>query len=164
MAEILAEKAGLVMGESFHTIHNYIDTEEMILRKGSIAAHKGEKVLIPINMRDGSVLAVADRIILRLVIVFRELVRRRKAELLKRIQKADLQIALRGFHEIEHIHAKLFALFGGKCLGKIDDTVVIIVFAVLGKTGLQLAGIPVICCRNAGKSEKHAPQKEQADE
>lgn len=58
MAEILAGKAGLVMGESFHTIHNYIDTEEMILRKGSIAAHKGEKVLIPINMRDGSVLAV----------------------------------------------------------------------------------------------------------
>ena len=43
---------------AFHTIHNYIDTKEMILRKGSIAAHKGEKVLIPINMRDGSVLAV----------------------------------------------------------------------------------------------------------
>ena len=39
-------------------IHNYIDTEEMILRKGAIAAHKGEKVLIPINMRDGSVLAI----------------------------------------------------------------------------------------------------------
>ena len=44
--------------EAFHTIHNYIDTEEKILRKGAIAAHKGEKVLIPINMRDGSVLAV----------------------------------------------------------------------------------------------------------
>ena len=44
--------------EGFHTIHNYIDTEEMILRKGAIAAHKGEKVLIPMNMRDGSVLAV----------------------------------------------------------------------------------------------------------
>ena len=44
--------------ESFHTIHNYIDTNEMILRKGAIAAHKGEKVLIPINMRDGSVLAI----------------------------------------------------------------------------------------------------------
>lgn len=58
MAEILLEKTGLVAGESFHTIHNYIDTEEMILRKGSIAAHKGEKVLIPINMRDGSVLAI----------------------------------------------------------------------------------------------------------
>ncbi|MBO6240537.1 MAG: RtcB family protein [Butyrivibrio sp.] len=58
MAEILLEKTGLVAGEAFHTIHNYIDTEEMILRKGSIAAHKGEKVLIPINMRDGSVLAI----------------------------------------------------------------------------------------------------------
>lgn len=40
------------------TIHNYIDTKEMILRKGAIAAHEGEKVLIPINMRDGSILAV----------------------------------------------------------------------------------------------------------
>ena len=58
MAEILLGKTGLAAGESFHTIHNYIDTEEMILRKGSIAAHKGEKVLIPINMRDGSVLAI----------------------------------------------------------------------------------------------------------
>ena len=58
MAEILLERAGMAGGEAFHTIHNYIDTEEMILRKGAIAAHKGEKVLIPINMRDGSVLAV----------------------------------------------------------------------------------------------------------
>ncbi|MBO4456985.1 MAG: RtcB family protein [Butyrivibrio sp.] len=58
MAEILLDKTGLAAGESFHTIHNYIDTDEMILRKGSIAAHKGEKVLIPINMRDGSVLAI----------------------------------------------------------------------------------------------------------
>jgi RNA-splicing ligase RtcB len=58
MAEILLEKNGLSAGESYHTIHNYIDTDEMILRKGSIAAHKGEKVLIPINMRDGSVLAI----------------------------------------------------------------------------------------------------------
>lgn len=58
MAEIICERAGLTAGEAFHTIHNYIDTEEMILRKGSIAAHKGEKVLIPINMRDGSVIAI----------------------------------------------------------------------------------------------------------
>ena len=58
MAEILLERTGIAGGEAFHTIHNYIDTEEMILRKGAIAAHKGEKVLIPINMRDGSVLAV----------------------------------------------------------------------------------------------------------
>jgi len=58
MAEILLEKTGLSYGEAFHTIHNYINTDEMILRKGAIAAHKGEKVLIPINMRDGSVLAI----------------------------------------------------------------------------------------------------------
>ena len=58
MAEVLLERTGLTGGEAFHTIHNYIDTGEMILRKGAIAAHEGEKVLIPINMRDGSVLAV----------------------------------------------------------------------------------------------------------
>lgn len=58
MAEIILERIGMTGGEAFHTIHNYIDTDEMILRKGAIAAHKGEKVLIPINMRDGSVLAV----------------------------------------------------------------------------------------------------------
>ncbi len=58
MAEIILKKTGMTAGESFHTIHNYIDTEEMILRKGAIAAHNGEKVLIPINMKDGSVLAV----------------------------------------------------------------------------------------------------------
>lgn len=58
MTEIILEKTGLAGCDSFHTIHNYIDTDEMILRKGAIAAHKGEKVLIPINMRDGSVLAI----------------------------------------------------------------------------------------------------------
>ena len=58
MAEILTERAGLTPLDAFHTVHNYIDVEEMILRKGAIAAHAGEKVLIPINMRDGSVLAV----------------------------------------------------------------------------------------------------------
>ena len=58
MAEIILQRLGIETGEAFHTIHNYIDTDEMILRKGAIAAHKGEKVLIPINMRDGSVLAV----------------------------------------------------------------------------------------------------------
>ena len=58
IAQILLSRAGLTGCEAFHTIHNYIDTGEMILRKGAIAAHLGEKVLIPINMRDGSVLAV----------------------------------------------------------------------------------------------------------
>ena len=57
MAEYILRRAGLEADEVFHTIHNYIDTQEMILRKGAIAAHTGEKVLIPLNMRDGSVLA-----------------------------------------------------------------------------------------------------------
>ena len=58
MAEIILQRLGLEAVDAFHTIHNYIDTDERILRKGAIAAHAGEKVLIPINMRDGSVLAV----------------------------------------------------------------------------------------------------------
>ncbi|MBQ6500856.1 MAG: RtcB family protein [Mogibacterium sp.] len=57
MAEVILGHTGLKAQEAFHTIHNYIDTDEMILRKGAIAAHEGELVLIPINMRDGSVLA-----------------------------------------------------------------------------------------------------------
>ena len=57
IAEILLERTGMTGSDGFHTIHNYIDTDEMILRKGAIAAHKGEKVLIPLNMRDGSVIA-----------------------------------------------------------------------------------------------------------
>ena len=44
--------------EQFKTIHNYIDTEAMILRKGAVSAKKGEKLLIPINMRDGSLICV----------------------------------------------------------------------------------------------------------
>lgn len=42
--------------EEFTTIHNYIDTDTMILRKGAVSAKKGEKLLIPINMRDGSLI------------------------------------------------------------------------------------------------------------
>ena len=58
ITEILTSRAGLSFTDAFHTVHNYIDTDEMILRKGAIAAHQGEKVLIPVNMRDGSILAV----------------------------------------------------------------------------------------------------------
>ena len=58
IAEVLLARTGMTGDEAFHTIHNYIDVDEMILRKGAIAAHAGEKVLIPINMRDGSVLAI----------------------------------------------------------------------------------------------------------
>ena len=44
--------------DQFTTIHNYIDTETMILRKGAVSAKKDEKLLIPINMRDGSLICV----------------------------------------------------------------------------------------------------------
>lgn len=44
--------------DHFTTIHNYIDTKEMILRKGAVSAQKGEKLLIPINMRDGSLICM----------------------------------------------------------------------------------------------------------
>lgn len=44
--------------DRFETIHNYIDTEHMILRKGAVSAQKGERLLIPINMRDGSLICV----------------------------------------------------------------------------------------------------------
>lgn len=47
---------GLHIKEQFSTIHNYIDTENMILRKGAVSAKEGEKLLIPINMRDGSLI------------------------------------------------------------------------------------------------------------
>lgn len=57
MAKILLERTGLTAQSAFHTIHNYIDTSEMILRKGAISAREGELVLIPINMRDGCILA-----------------------------------------------------------------------------------------------------------
>lgn len=57
MAELILQQLGVEAESAFHTIHNYINVEEMILRKGAIAAHEGELVLIPINMRDGSVLA-----------------------------------------------------------------------------------------------------------
>ncbi len=57
MAEIIVERIGANVISSFHTVHNYIDTNEKIIRKGAISAKEGEKLLIPINMRDGSILA-----------------------------------------------------------------------------------------------------------
>ena len=44
--------------EHFQTIHNYIDLESNIVRKGAVSAKSGEKLLIPINMRDGSLICV----------------------------------------------------------------------------------------------------------
>jgi tRNA-splicing ligase RtcB len=49
---------GLHTEYSFTTIHNYIDTESMILRKGAVSAKSGERLLIPINMRDGSLICI----------------------------------------------------------------------------------------------------------
>lgn len=51
-------RMGLEVNEQFTTIHNYIDLNSMILRKGAISAGKDEKVLIPINMRDGSLICI----------------------------------------------------------------------------------------------------------
>lgn len=58
MAEEIISNMGLTVSDSFTTIHNYIDLDKNILRKGAISAYKDEKVLIPINMRDGSIIAV----------------------------------------------------------------------------------------------------------
>ncbi len=54
----IINRMGFEIIEQFTTIHNYIDLESMILRKGAISARKGEKVLIPMNMRDGSLICV----------------------------------------------------------------------------------------------------------
>ena len=58
MTEVILAGMGLTEKERFITIHNYIDTESMILRKGAVSARKGEKLLIPINMRDGSLVCI----------------------------------------------------------------------------------------------------------
>ncbi len=58
MADAIVACLGAQVRESFTTIHNYIDTETMILRKGAVSAKEGEKILIPINMRDGSLICI----------------------------------------------------------------------------------------------------------
>lgn len=45
-------------GNNFETIHNYISFEDNIVRKGAISARKGERILIPMNMRDGCIIGV----------------------------------------------------------------------------------------------------------
>jgi tRNA-splicing ligase RtcB len=58
IAELILEKLKLNPLESFHTVHNYINFEDNIIRKGSVSARKGEKIIIPVNMRDGSIIAI----------------------------------------------------------------------------------------------------------
>ena len=58
MADIIIRELGLHVVESFDTPHNYVDVDNMILHKGSISAQLGERSIIPMNMRDGSLLCV----------------------------------------------------------------------------------------------------------
>ena len=58
MTDEIVRGLKLTVEEQFTTIHNYIDTDNMILRKGAVSAKKGEKLLIPINMRDGSLICI----------------------------------------------------------------------------------------------------------
>ena len=58
MTEVILEGMGFHEEERFTTIHNYIDTDARILRKGAVSAKAGEKLLIPINMRDGSLICI----------------------------------------------------------------------------------------------------------
>ena len=56
MTEVILSGMHLTETERFTTTHNYIDTDEMILRKGAVSAKAGEKLLIPLNMRDGALI------------------------------------------------------------------------------------------------------------
>ena len=58
MAKLICDQMGLTVTDRFACIHNYIDTEYMILRKGAISARLGERVIIPLNMRDGALLGI----------------------------------------------------------------------------------------------------------
>ncbi|SKB87236.1 tRNA-splicing ligase RtcB [Lysinibacillus sp. AC-3] len=58
IAETIAKHMNWHFSETFDTIHNYIDTETMTLRKGAVRANKGEKLVIPMNMRDGSLICM----------------------------------------------------------------------------------------------------------
>ena len=54
MIDVIMTEMNLTPVETFTTIHNYVDIKARILRKGAVSAKKGEKLLVPINMRDGS--------------------------------------------------------------------------------------------------------------
>lgn len=58
MTDEIIKGMKLHVEEQFTTVHNYIDTKAMILRKGAVSAENGEKLLIPINMRDGSLICI----------------------------------------------------------------------------------------------------------
>lgn len=55
---IICRNMGLFVDDYISTMHNYIDVDNMILRKGSVSAQKGERLIIPMNMRDGSLICI----------------------------------------------------------------------------------------------------------
>ena len=56
IADVIVKEMDFTVEDSFTTIHNYIDLENMILRKGAVSAKKDEKLVIPFNMRDGAII------------------------------------------------------------------------------------------------------------
>ena len=58
MAKTLCIEMGWSPFSCFETIHNYIDLESNIVRKGAVSAKKGERLIIPMNMRDGSLICI----------------------------------------------------------------------------------------------------------
>ena len=58
MAQIILENYGLKPVSEFTTVHNYIDHDSNVIRKGAVSAQKDEMILIPINMRDGSLICI----------------------------------------------------------------------------------------------------------
>ncbi len=58
IADTIIKGMGFHVTERFATIHNYIDIQRRILRKGAVSAQAGERLLIPMNMRDGSLLCI----------------------------------------------------------------------------------------------------------
>lgn len=58
IARVIVGHMDLEVVDAFQTIHNYIDKHNMILRKGAVSAQSGERLIIPMNMRDGSLICV----------------------------------------------------------------------------------------------------------
>lgn len=58
IARIILDTMGIEVVSLFETIHNYVDVKEGVVRKGAVRAKKGDVLVIPINMRDGSLICV----------------------------------------------------------------------------------------------------------
>lgn len=56
IAKTIEDSLGFHVKDRFSNVHNYVDTERMILRKGAVSANQGERIIIPLNMRDGALI------------------------------------------------------------------------------------------------------------